>query len=300
MDYLNFKRINDYLRSIRKNSDLMLVRVESFNQKTNNCVIDFRYNKQNYPLTYIINGVINGLFCLSNPSMFASLDFDSFVIDNKSKNGVSLKSLKKRHSGTFYYKDKSINLCYNSDTVLSKPDLSEINGDGDFGSGLYCYYEKDIKKSSSVGGKYISKFTLNTDKLKILDIRDLSFEQVVALYLVHKKFIDSLESGIFIRKFGINLYDYDCIYGFILDEFTINSIHEFVNGIENDSYLRYIFCNNLLDMKFVLLSKNASESLTFNGYVRNKYTNRPVNYCLKKLNSNKYIKDYINETRAVK
>ena len=296
MDYLKFKQTNNYLKSIRKNSEILLVRVDSFDIRTNTCILDFKTQKASYPLNFVVKGVLDGLFCLSNPSVLSNIDFNN-VSDYKKKSTIKLKDLKYRFSNSFYYKNNYINLSCISDSVITRQSLSKLtNDDKEFGDGLYCYYDNDIKKSRNISGQYISKFILKTSDLKVLDLRSFDASAWIALYLQNNSYLcDNIETELFIKKYSIDITEYDCIYGYIADELMASLISKFANGVSNDSNIRCILRDDCLDMKFVLISNKALNNLEFNGFIRNKYTSSFNDYMVKSDIKGRLIKDYIKE-----
>ena len=295
MDYLKFKNINKYLRSIRKNSDIILIKVDSFNK--NNCVVVLDKQKATYPLNYIVNGVISGLFCITNPSIFSNLDFSNFN-GLEQKQTIRLEYLKKRHSKSFYYEKDYINLNCFSNKAIINPSIKELNNDNnDFGDGLYCCFENDVKKLKNVDGKYITKFRLKTSDLKVLDLRDYSYLNWLALFLYNKYSLykDCIESDLFIKKYFLNYLDYDCIYGYVSDELLSSLIYRFVNKEIDDRTISYILNNDCLDYNFVLISSKALDNLEFLGYTKNKYERVNNNYSVGRTASCKYIYDYLKE-----
>ena len=279
LDYKNFKEINDYIRHNRKQNNKIIVKISDFDERSDFCVIKINEIQQKYPLSYIINGVIAGNFCLTNPSVFAKINFDKFL--NKSK-PISLSDLKKKNKSAFYYKNKSIPLyTYSNSGVIVNPKLHDE---------IQFFTDKSLARSFITKGK-LSNFTLSTESLKVLDLSQYNCIFHVVLFAYQNDLFDNVVSkNILCSKYLIDINEYDCIHRYYIpDEMLFDFLSGIITDKELDNYIKTSY------KYFELISKKAFSNLEFVKFVsvNNLSCRTKDDYNCLRLNG-KYISDYIN------
>ena len=202
-------------------------------------------------------------------------------------------------------------LYHGSINIVDKPEFGKGNKHNDYGLGFYCTTIESLAKEwAGKAGRYsyVNKYYLRDDNLKILDLTQPPYNNVlnwVALLLHNRELNENIKTNYprelkFIEDhYLIDVSNYDIVIGYRADDSYFEFPLSFVRSEITLSTLEKVFQAGELGKQYVLVSQKAFSKIRFDSYYQIEGTERDDYY--KRVNKAKNVfKEYIIQDRYSK
>lgn len=170
-----------------------------------------------------------------------------------------------------------LTLYHGSEEIIQKPVFGKGKTYNDYGQGFYCTEHLDLAKewacTESTDG-YVNKYTIDTDKLNILNLSAENYTVLhwLALLMENRKFRIStpvMRRGTEWLKTNYlpDINGYDAIIGYRADDSYFSFARAFVNNEISLTQLSYAMKLGKLGEQFVLKSQKAFDEIEFDSYL---------------------------------
>lgn len=171
--------------------------------------------------------------------------------------------------------ERLITIYHGSEKIVEQPTFGEGRKHNDFGVGFYCTESEALAKEwavSSLRGGFVSRYTLDTEYLKILRLNDPNFAILnwIAVLVEHRVF--SIKTPVarrakqyLIDNFGVNVNAYDLITGYRADDSYFDYAESFLNNGISVEQLAHAMRLGKLGEQIVIKSKFAFSMLKYEG-----------------------------------
>lgn len=169
-------------------------------------------------------------------------------------------------------------LYHGSPFIIQSPEYGKGNIHNDYGLGFYCTNSKALAKEWAAkrsGSGYVNHYFLRDDKLRILDLTNPPFNNVlhwVALLMNNRELSNDLinnfprELDYLKKNYLIDLSEYDVVIGYRADDSYFHFPEAFVRSQITLESLNSIFLAGDLGKQYVLISQRAFKLLKFDSY----------------------------------
>lgn len=165
-------------------------------------------------------------------------------------------------------------LYHGSDKIIDRPDVNFYNPYNDYGSGLYCTENIELAKEWACGRTcdkgIVNCYELDISELNILNLNDENHHLLnwLAVLAEHRSLNLDTEGSEYIRnqfikKFSVNLNDYDIIKGYRADDSFFTFTRDFFNGILSLERLQRSMFLGRLGKQITIKSAKAFQKLAF-------------------------------------
>ena len=172
-------------------------------------------------------------------------------------------------------------LYHGSKDIIEKPIYGQGKKYNDYGLGFYCTDNIELAKewgTSFERSGYANRYQIDCTELKILDLNDDKYCILhwLAILLSNRE-LDTpaglaLEAKEFLKKnFMLDYKEYDIIKGYRADDSYFSFAQDFINGTISYRQLNNAMYLGKLGIQYVLKSKEAFNSIVFDGYEEAEY-----------------------------
>lgn len=200
---------------------------------------------------------------------------------------------------------------HGSEFIAEKPEHGKGNTHNDYGLGFYCCSNKELAKEWAAkrsGHGYINKYSLRDDRLKILDLTNPPYNNVlywVALLMHNRELSADLRDNFprelkyLEEKHLIDISRFDIVIGYRADDSYFRFPESFVRSEITLESLEKIFQAGDLGKQYVLISKRAFHLVRFLDY-QEAFENSKEDYYRRKNGADKIFADLLNADRYSK
>lgn len=200
---------------------------------------------------------------------------------------------------------------HGSEFIAEKPEHGKGNTHNDYGLGFYCCSNKELAKEWAAkrsGHGYINKYSLRDDRLKILDLTNPPYNNVlywVALLMHNRELSADLRDNFprelkyLEEKHLIDISRFDIVIGYRADDSYFRFPESFVRSEITLESLEKIFQAGDLGKQYVLISKRAFNLVRFLDY-QEAFENSKEDYYRRKNGADKIFADLLNADRYSK
>lgn len=169
--------------------------------------------------------------------------------------------------------DKII-LYHGSEQILKTPEFGKGEANNDYGQGFYCTKNKGLAGEWAVlwtgMDGYINEYSFDYTDLKVLYLNQMPVENWIAVLLGNRK-ISSLEDfslriNTFLRKYSIDISEYDVIEGWRANDAFFSYVTDFVLNTLSLENLKWALKFGDLGNQICLKSKKAFDVIEFTSY----------------------------------
>ena len=197
---------------------------------------------------------------------------------------------------------------HGSEFIIEKPTYLKGNIHNDYGLGFYCTSNKSLAKewgARKSGFGYINIYSIQDDKLKILDLTKPPYDDVLywVSLLMHNRELSSDIRNNFPRelkyledKYLIDVSSYDVVIGYRADDSYFRFPEAFVRSEITLESLNKVFLAGDLGKQYVLISQKAINSIQFIEFEEVEQNSKD-NYYKRKNNADKVFADLLNSDR---
>ena len=197
---------------------------------------------------------------------------------------------------------------HGSEFIVEKPEHGKGN---DYGLGFYCCSNKELAKEWAAkrsGHGYINKYSLRDDRLKILDLTNPPYNNVlywVALLMHNRELSADLRDNFprelkyLEEKHLIDISRFDIVIGYRADDSYFRFPESFVRSEITLESLEKIFQAGDFGKQYVLISKRAFHLVRFLDY-QEAFENSKEDYYRRKNGADKIFADLLNADRYSK
>lgn len=200
---------------------------------------------------------------------------------------------------------------HGSEFIAEKPEHGKGNTHNDYGLGFYCCSNKELAKEWAAkrsGHGYINKYSLRDDRLKILDLTNPPYNNVlywVALLMHNRELSADLRDNFprelkyLEEKHLIDISRFDIVIGYRADDSYFRFPESFVRSEITLESLEKIIQAGDLGKQCVLISKRAFHLVRFLDY-QEAFENSKEDYYRRKNGVDKIFTDLLNADRYSK
>lgn len=200
---------------------------------------------------------------------------------------------------------------HGSEFIVEKPEHGKGNTHNDYGLGFYCCSSKELAKEWAAkrsGHGYINKYSLRDDRLKILDLTNPPYNNVlywVALLMQNRELSTDLRDNFprelkyLEEKHLIDISRFDIVIGYRADDSYFRFPESFVRSEITLESLEKIFQAGDFGKQYVLISKRAFHLVRFLDY-QEAFENSKEDYYRRKNGADKIFADLLNADRYSK
>lgn len=200
---------------------------------------------------------------------------------------------------------------HGSEFIIEKPEYHKGNIHNDYGYGFYCCSDKNLAKewaAKRTGHGYINKYEIRDDRLKILDLTNPPFDNVlfwVALLMHNREISTSLKNNYpreleYLEQiYLMNVKEYDVVIGFRADDSYFHFPEAFIRSEITLESLNKMFYAGELGKQYVLISKRAFNLIRFIDY-QEVFEDGRTDYYKRKNDADKTFADLLNADRYSK
>lgn len=200
---------------------------------------------------------------------------------------------------------------HGSEFIAEKPEHGKGNTHNDYGLGFYCCSNKELAKEWAAkrsGHGYINKYSLRDDRLKILDLTNPPYNNVlywVALLMHNRELSADLRDNFprelkyLEEKHLIDISRFDIVIGYRADDSYFRFPESFVRSEITLESLEKIIQAGDLGKQYVLISKRAFHLVRFLDY-QEAFENSREDYYRRKNGVDKIFTDLLNADRYSK
>lgn len=172
---------------------------------------------------------------------------------------------------------EKMTIYHGSKDIIEKPYYHGGKAENDYGFGFYCTQSMELAKEWSCNNNenngYVNIYSINVDRLKILDLTDKKYTILnwMAILLKHRTFnftneISKQAKDYLIKNFYITVDDYDIVIGYRADDSYFSFARDFVNNTISVRQLSKAMELGELGKHVVIISKLAFDRLKFEGF----------------------------------
>lgn len=164
-------------------------------------------------------------------------------------------------------------LYHGSKFIINRPEYGKGKLHKDYGRGFYCTKHKELAKewavSENING-YVNSYKIDMSKLKVLNLKDDSYNILhwLALLLNNRQF--SVRSPVALRgkqlildNYLIDTSQYDLIIGYRADDSYFSFARDFLNNTISVEQLSYAMELGELKEQYVLVSHKSFDYITY-------------------------------------
>lgn len=196
-------------------------------------------------------------------------------------------------------------ISHGSKDIIEKPYYHGGKAENDYGFGFYCTESLELAKewscSNNENNGFANKYSINLSGLKILDLTDKRYSILnwVAILLKFRTFDLSNDISIqakeyLLKKFYIDVNNYDIVIGFRADDSYFSFARDFINNTIPVRKLSQAMELGQLGKQVVIVSELAFSKLHFEGF---ETADRLVYFTKRKARDEKALEDYLKGTR---
>lgn len=194
---------------------------------------------------------------------------------------------------------------HGSKDIIEKPYYHGGKAENDYGFGFYCTESLELAKewscSNNENNGFANKYSIDLSGLKILDLTDKRYSILnwVAILLKFRTFDLSNDISIqakeyLLKKFYIDVNNYDIVIGFRADDSYFSFARDFVNNTIHVRKLSQAMELGQIGKQVVIVSELAFSKLHFEGF---ETADRLVYFTKRKARDEKAREDYLKGTR---
>lgn len=194
---------------------------------------------------------------------------------------------------------------HGSKDIIEKPYYHGGKAHNDYGFGFYCTQNIELAKewscTTSESNGFVSKYSIDLKKLKILDLTDKKYSILnwMAILLKFRTFDLSSEISVqaseyLLKNFYIDVNDYDIVIGYRADDSYFSFARDFVNNTISVRQLSQAMELGNLGKQIVIISNKAFNRLLFEGF---ETANKLEYFAKRKARDEKAREEYLNNTR---
>ena len=166
-------------------------------------------------------------------------------------------------------------LYHGSDHIIEKPTYGIGKKHNDYGLGFYCTENIELAKEWAVSEEadgFVNKYSIDAEKLSILDINSKDFTMMHWLGILLKNRIFTLTSPLereakryILENFDISLEGVDIVKGYRADDSYFSYASDFISGVISYEQLSKALKLGRLGEQYCLISKKAFGTIEYLG-----------------------------------
>lgn len=166
-------------------------------------------------------------------------------------------------------------LYHGSDHIIEKPTYGIGKKHNDYGLGFYCTENIELAKewaASEEADGFVNKYSIEAEKLSILDINSKDFTMMHWIGILLKNRIFTLTSPLereakryILENFDISLEGVDIVKGYRADDSYFSYASDFISGVISYEQLSKALKLGRLGEQYCLISKKAFGAIEYLG-----------------------------------